>query len=807
MNKKLVAMSAVSLVLSMSFVKTGLAEDAQAPAVKADADSSAVIDAQSQSGVAQADSSKSVADNGGSHKMLGDVVVSASKMSQTSVEAPANVSVFSASKIEKTNSQRLGDVLTAKVPGLYLRGGAAGNGRPGASSSSSMRGQGGFLTKIAVMVDGQNMVDAYSGNINWAMVNMEDVDNIEVVPGVGSSLYGGNAMGGVIAISTKAPTKKEIAIKSGMGFGDAAGSYTNALYRNKSENGFGVVFGVSRRDRDGYVAEYVTKTPAGTPATGAVSANGAIATTTSTGTPTYIVGDKGLNASTEKGVHAKLYYDLSATSKIHAGFAYNDNKSLETVFNSYLTNSATGAAIPVGSAATNLNINGKATTIKESDFFGSVPMGNTTLRYFTGYDGDIFGNAKLSVNAGKIDRDSWNASAGSTATFSSGAGTMSSSPNSTTNASAQLSLPVSDSQFLIAGVATEIGTLNQKKYSLSNWKDVNTKTAVLDQIDAKSTTNSLFVQDQVAVAEKLTVYLGGRYDAWSAGGTGKVVTGTYPGTFVYADRNDSAFSPKLAGVYQFSERFSVKSSVGTGFRAPTNYYMFANPTYSGGAPGIGKMIYSNPNLKPERNQAFDLGTEFDFAEGGNVKAAYYITKTTDMIYSVVTKVPTYTDTVINKVIDYTSQQQNTGESLARGIELSGEYPVLNWLTVSGSYAYTDSKITGVTDSTNAGLVGKRVIVVPKDMATLAFEFKQGDWAGVLSGRYVGEQFTNNDNSDVVKDVFTNYSIQKVVDLKMGYRVAHDFKVNLMVDNLFNSEYYEYYRMPGRGVTLELAGKF
>lgn len=740
-------------------------------------------------------------------EMLDDVVVSASKIQQSTVEAPANVSVITASKIEKTNSQRLGDVLTAKVPGLYLRGAAAGNGRPGVSSSTSMRGQGGFLNKIAVMVDGMNMVDAYSGNINWAMVSMEDVERIEVVPGVGSSLYGSNAVGGAINVTTKAPTKKEISLKAGKGFGDSAGQYASALYRNKFESGLGVVFGVSQKDRDGYANEYVLKAPAGVPVAGAVVVNGAIPTTTSAGVTTYIVGDKGNNASTEKSIHSKLYFDLTSTSKINAGFAYSDNKSLDGPLRSYLTSA--GVAVPVVNAATNLNLNGLKATIKESDFFGSVPMGNTTLRYFAAYDGDVLGNAKLSLNAGKIDRDSWNSSGGATATLTSGAGTMSSSPNSTTNASAQLSLPFGERQFVIVGLATEIGILNQKKHSLSNWKDTNSKLAVLDKIDAKSTTNSLFVQDQVAVGDKLTAYVGGRYDSWKAGGTGVVITGTYPGTFTYANRTDSAFSPKVAGVYQFSDRFSVKSSIGTGFRAPTNYYMFANPTFSGGAVGTGKMIYSNPNLKPEKAQAFDFGTEYGFAEGGNVKATFYATKTTDMIYSMTTKVPQYTDLVINKVIDYESRQQNAGSSLARGIELSGEYPVLSWLSVSGSYAYTDSTITRDQTTTDPAksLVGKRTIVVPKDMASLALDAKHGDWSGVLSARYVGRQFTMNDNSDVVKNVFTNYSIYTVFDLKVGYQITKNLKANLMVDNLLDKEYYEYYRMPGRGVTVEIAGNF
>ena len=734
---------------------------------------------------------------------LGDVTVSASKIEQSTLEAPVNVSVITAKDIEKNNNQRLGDALNVKVPGLYLRGGALGNARPGVTMLSSMRGQGGTLTKIAVLVDGMNMVDAYSGQVNWAMVSMEDVETIEVVPGVGSSLYGSNAMGGVINITTKEPTKEEMLFNFGVGFGDSAGEYASMLYRNKFNNGLGVVFGASQNNRDGYVSEYVTKTPTGTPAGGAIVVNGAIPTTTTAGVPTYIVGDKGDNASKAQNIHAKVYYDLSNTSKIHAGFAYSDNKSLATSYNSYLLD-ASGNPIAIGTTATSLSMDGKATTIKEQDFASSIPMGNTALRYFAGYDGKIW-DSKLSLNFGKIDRDSWNASIGSTATLASGAGTLSTSPNSTTNASAQLSVPIGDSHYFIVGASTEIGELNQKKYAVSNWTDMNTKTAELDRIDAKSTTNSLFLQDQLALGDDLLLYIGGRYDSWTAGGTGVVTTGSVPGTFIYPDRSESAFSPKVAAVYMLNNRTSIKSSVGTGFRAPTNYYLFANPTFSGAAAPNGKMIYSNPDLKPEKSTAFDLGVEYHFVEGGKATATYFVTKTKDLIYQKVTKVAQYTDPVINKVIDYESRQENTGEALARGIELAGEYPLSDWLEVRGSYSYTDSKVT--KDDTNTGMEGKRVTNVPKNMASLAFEVNQGDWSGVLSGRYVGEVFSNNDNSDTVKDVWTGYSKYSVVDLKVDYKINKNFKASMMIDNILDEEYYEYYRMPGRGVTLQLSANF
>src|SRR3970040_2021730 len=149
MNKRIVAMSAMSLMLSMSFVNGGYAEEAQVVSPAVNPDSTAVTEVQPRA--AQTATSKSDSVMGTPHKMLGDVVVSASKIEQSTVEAPTNVSVITSSKIEKTNNQRLGDVLVAKVPGLYLRGGALGNARPGVTMLSSMRGQGGTLTKIAVL--------------------------------------------------------------------------------------------------------------------------------------------------------------------------------------------------------------------------------------------------------------------------------------------------------------------------------------------------------------------------------------------------------------------------------------------------------------------------------------------------------------------------------------------------------------------------------------------------------------------------------------------------------------------------------
>lgn len=800
-----------SLVLMCMFAQAHAADEAQKAIDPTDASQQEKADGLEKS-VATAEISS------GHDHLLGDIVVSASKVSQSSVDAPANVTALTAKKIAKIYAPRLGDALVGNVPGLHLRGGAFGSGRPGATATSTFRGQN---NGAAVLVDGMNMADSYSSAIDWSMVSMSEVDRIEVVPGAASALYGTGATAGVINITTKAPTKKEISFKQSIGFGDAAGQTSNASYRNKFDNGLGVVFGVGQESRDGYAFEYVTKTPSGTPVTGAIPVSGAIPTTTTKGVPTYIVGEKGKNGYKVQNFNGKLYFDLTPSSKIHAGIAYTEGNAIFTNGKSYLSDATTGKEIPLSNvASTNLSLDGKKTSVKEGDFYSGLPTGSTSLRTFAGYDGDVFENNKLKLNIGSVRRNRWFTAASASATATNGVGTLTESPkdSDTVNMIAELTRPLNEKQLLVAGVAVENADFNQKKYFLSNWTDKNSSHTLISTLDAKISNRSIFVQDMVSVNDALTVYVGGRFDQWRASGTGYyaavAATAAIPGTTTQPpvaavkaspektifnpDRNDSAFSPKVSAVYKLNDRLSIKSSFGTAFNAPRIYDLYSLPAWSGTSMSI-----SNPDLKPEKAKSFELGTEYMFDGGGNIKAGAFVSRTTDLFYSVITPVTPYFDPISNQTISQTSQKSNAGSGSSKGIELSGEYPALNWLNISASYAYTDSKITA--NSSNPALVGKRTTGVPKNMAYLALDAEYGDWSGVFSGRYVGLQFSNADNSDIVNDVWGGYSTYTVFNLKAGYRLSHSLRANLVIENVTNRVYYEYYRMPGRTTTIELVG--
>jgi iron complex outermembrane recepter protein len=62
--------------------------------------------------------------------------------------------------------------------------------------------------RTLVLVDGVPVNKGDTGGVNWSRFNPDDIERIEVFHGPGSSIYGNNAMGGVINIITRKPTER-----------------------------------------------------------------------------------------------------------------------------------------------------------------------------------------------------------------------------------------------------------------------------------------------------------------------------------------------------------------------------------------------------------------------------------------------------------------------------------------------------------------------------------------------------------------------------------------------------------------------
>jgi len=129
------------------------------------------------------------------------VVVSASKVEQQLVNAPASVSVVTTETIQNSPANNIGDLLRA-VPGLNVTQTSARDVNittRGATSTLS--------TSQLALVDGRSVYLDFFGMVMWDLLptNPNDIKQIEVIRGPASAVWGANAMSGVVNVITKSP--------------------------------------------------------------------------------------------------------------------------------------------------------------------------------------------------------------------------------------------------------------------------------------------------------------------------------------------------------------------------------------------------------------------------------------------------------------------------------------------------------------------------------------------------------------------------------------------------------------------------
>lgn len=123
------------------------------------------------------------------------VVVTATRQATRSSELLSDVSVVDQEQIEQAGAQSLPDLIST-LPGIQV----TRNGGAGSSGSISLRGTN--SNQALVLVDGQRLSSATTGMTALEHIPLDQIDRIEVLRGPASSLYGSDAIGGVIQIFT-----------------------------------------------------------------------------------------------------------------------------------------------------------------------------------------------------------------------------------------------------------------------------------------------------------------------------------------------------------------------------------------------------------------------------------------------------------------------------------------------------------------------------------------------------------------------------------------------------------------------------
>ena len=123
------------------------------------------------------------------------IVVTASSLPETVLATPAAVTVITKKDIDERAALDVADVLR-EVPGLIL----ARSGSPGKATSLFTRGA--ASTQTLVMWNGIVLNNPYFSGYDWGRFSTAGVEQIEVVRGPFSALYGSEAMAGVVNVLT-----------------------------------------------------------------------------------------------------------------------------------------------------------------------------------------------------------------------------------------------------------------------------------------------------------------------------------------------------------------------------------------------------------------------------------------------------------------------------------------------------------------------------------------------------------------------------------------------------------------------------
>lgn len=128
---------------------------------------------------------------------LNQVVVSSGKFQQSRSEVPVSMEVIDEQFVLNNNSLTMDDALN-RVSGVnVLRG------------QVNIRGSSGFSygvgSRVMMLYDEMPFLTADAGEIRWVMVPMENIEQVEVIKGASSALYGSNALAGLVHFRTASP--------------------------------------------------------------------------------------------------------------------------------------------------------------------------------------------------------------------------------------------------------------------------------------------------------------------------------------------------------------------------------------------------------------------------------------------------------------------------------------------------------------------------------------------------------------------------------------------------------------------------
>lgn len=713
---------------------------------------------------------------------LGKSIVSASRVDTPINEAPGNVSVVTQKEINLRPNYKFSDTL---------------RGFEGLQQSKS-RGMDTFdgvkirgLSGAAVMIDGIMLNDINNNTKMLTTMSADDIEQVEVVRGAFSNIYGSGAVAGAMNFITSMPTAFET--RASFGYGSSLGTEfaPKNIFRGYVSVGdafldkkLRVKLSFGMTNSQGYAADSVVVSD--------VSGyeGGKLTLDSNTGELRHNIGDMGNQAYQTYDSALKAEYDIGDVGTLSSYVRWNmysyEHKNQRT----FLTQNGTP------SYGNNADINnGKPAPILYGRHIGKEMYHQ--LVSAVGYKHYLPNDSHLEVKFARIDGwDKFNNPDGganpqsANTSINGGVGSQTNHRYETNNLDLLYLANVSENHRILSGVQYRHNLYTQTLDYIANWKDFNSTsqgraTSGYAQ-GGKSANVGVFSEWQGNFFESLSTNIGVRYDFWQG-------YDVYKDADVYAKNTKHNLSPKISLNYALSDTTRLKSSFGQAFKAPTLSQMFSNRALTDGTA-----IKGNPHLKPENVISFDVGFEWDIVFGedyGAFKMYYFNNTITNAImqYS-----RDYADVELRGMYD------NLGKNRIQGIESSLMLPLGYGLSVHLTYTFMDSRIL---KSIESATIGNKVAGIPAHMAYGALNYDKGAFYGSFGVEYASKPYKNAMNTLTPSGVYGATDSYIIADLRLGWRINKNLDISSNITNLFNHTYYSYYRASGRAFFVSLAGRF